>query len=604
MYNNRKKTPKGLIALFIVTAIFLALTVTFLITSSLNFKGAFEYRFQILPLIFSFEFGQLIDWPGYIFSSLLYVFLANAVVSFVLGLIFSIVKRRLVLIPAILLVLASFFMYMVGAAGYQEYYAAFQYGFTAAEYLWYAISEILFLLFGVTFIILSIIAFYRALKVVTARAYVAPSQGNSPYQQQPQYNQANPYQQPGPQPYPTIAPQPAFKPLPQSSGQEQKSNDKEDIKSMLREVVRDIVRDEIARNNANQPKGGFDPLGGGAITGATFGGPLVVQYFNGGINSPAQPAAAPAEQEPNPEPAPQSEEEQEPEVEEPPVVEEQPQEELASVEEEPQPQEEASPQPEPEPQPAPEPEPVPESEPQPEPEPAPIAEPAPAPIVEPVPEPQPAPQYQRHFCSQCGQEVNPNSTFCPCCGNRLKELQPAPAPQPAPVVVAPVPQQTPKKAPAPKKEEPEEKKPIIRIPFTERMINADKEMQDNYNELKNEIMSYGVNFRVSNSGDTFRLHRKTYVKITIAGLSLKLYFALNPDDYKDSTIPVQNAGHKGIYAEIPLVFKVKSPLSMRRCKELIQDVMDKNGLEQGEVKNIDWVEDLKTVPQDNEDEAE
>ena len=67
---------------------------------------------------------------------------------------------------------------------------------------------------------------------------------------------------------------------------------------------------------------------------------------------------------------------------------------------------------------------------------------------------------------------------------------------------------------------------------------------------------------------------------------------------------MQNAGHKGIYAEIPLVFKVKSPLSTRRCKELIQDVMDKNGLEQGEVKNIDWVEDLKTVPQDNEDEAE
>ena len=107
--------------------------------------------------------------------------------------------------------------------------------------------------------------------------------------------------------------------------------------------------------------------------------------------------------------------------------------------------------------------------------------------------------------------------------------------------------------------------------------------------------------RVSNSGDTFRLHRVTYVKITIAGLSLKLYFALNPDDYKDSTLPVQNAGHKGIYAEIPLVFKVKSGLSMRRCKQLIQDVMDKNGLEQGEIKNINWVEELKSEPQ-NESE--
>ena len=148
----------------------------------------------------------------------------------------------------------------------------------------------------------------------------------------------------------------------------------------------------------------------------------------------------------------------------------------------------------------------------------------------------------------------------------------------------------------------EEKKPIIRIPFYERMLSADKEMQDNYNELKNEILSYGVNSRVSNGGDTFRLHRVTYIKLTIAGLSLKLYFALNPDDYKDSTIPVQDAGHKGIYADIPLVFKVKSGLSMRRCKQLIQDVFEKNGFEQGEVKNINWVDELKKSPNDDSDE--
>ena len=164
---------------------------------------------------------------------------------------------------------------------------------------------------------------------------------------------------------------------------------------------------------------------------------------------------------------------------------------------------------------------------------------------------------------------------------------------------------TPKKKekPAPvQEEEPGEKNKIIRIPFQERMLNADDEMKKNYNELKNEILSYGVNSRVSNSGDAFRLHRKTYVKITIAGLSLKLYFALNPDDYKDSTIPVQNAGHKGIYEEIPLVFKVKSGLSMRRAKELIQTVMDQGGLEQGTIGNTDWVEKLKEQTVDtNED---
>ena len=204
-----------------------------------------------------------------------------------------------------------------------------------------------------------------------------------------------------------------------------------------------------------------------------------------------------------------------------------------------------------------------------------MEQPAPAPVKEePQPEPEPA-----------------------------KEPEPEPAPAaepaaPAPVEVVPV-----KPMPKPPVPKPaEEKKPIIRIPFTERMLNAEKEMQDNYNELKNEILSYGVNSRVSNSGDTFRLHRKTYIKITIAGLSLKLYFALNPDDYKDSSLPIQNAGHKGIYAEIPLVFKVKSGLSMRRCKQLIQDVFDKNGLEQKEVGNIDWVKDLKNNASNNDDE--
>ena len=190
--------------------------------------------------------------------------------------------------------------------------------------------------------------------------------------------------------------------------------------------------------------------------------------------------------------------------------------------------------------------------------------------------------------------------------NTMPSDMPQPAPQPAKPVVKEQPKPEAKQeakvsAPAPAPQEGAEKNPIIRIPFTERMLGADKEMKDNYNELKNEILSYGVNSRVSNSGDTFRLHRKTYVKITIAGLSLKLYFALNPDDYKDSTLPVQNAGHKGIYAEIPLVFKVKSGLSMRRCKQLIQDVFEKNGFEQGEVGNINWVEDLKNSPNDDED---
>ena len=269
---------------------------------------------------------------------------------------------------------------------------------------------------------------------------------------------------------------------------------KDDLASILKDVVRDIVRDEIARANAQKEEESHPHChrdGDHSITGATFGGPLVVQYFNGGINGQdTAPSYAPA---PNPVPAP--------------VIVNNP---------------------------------------------APVA-PAPAPKKE---EP--------------------------------KKEEPAPAPAP---VVVPVPVVV--EEPAPVEEAPAEKNPIIRIPFTERMLNAEKEMKDQYNELKNEIMSYGVNYRVSNSGDTFRLHRKTYVKITIAGKSLKLYFALDPADYADSKMPIGDASKHAVYAETPLIFKVKSGLSLRRAKELIRDVMSKDGLEQGEVGKVNWVKELK-----------
>ena len=188
----------------------------------------------------------------------------------------------------------------------------------------------------------------------------------------------------------------------------------------------------------------------------------------------------------------------------------------------------------------------------------------------------------------------------------VKSAEPAPAPAPEPE-----PEPEPEPAPAPEPEvvrvvgatnpelPPHDK--IIRIPFQTRMRDAEKELREDYNELKSEILSYGVKSRVSNSGDTFRLHKVTFVKITIAGKGLKLYFALDPKDYANSTLPVLDAGHKGVYRDIPLVFKVKSDLSLRRAKQLIADVMEKNGLEQGKIEPHDWASELHEGDDADED---
>ena len=324
------------------------------------------------------------------------------------------------------------------------------------------------------------------------------------------------------EPEPVVAEEVKEEPVEETTKEEVKEPvlTKEDILAFLKDSVRDIVRDEIARNNLehekchhHEEKASTDNH---SITGATFGGPLIVQNFYG-VN-PTQNVQTPA-------PEVKKEEPVEPKVIERIIEKHIPVEVVRVVEEEPAKEEEKVEEEKVE-------TPV-------------VKEEAPAPVVE----------------------------------------ETAPAVNEEPVVETPV-----------------EKKPIIRIPFNERMINAEQEMKDNYNTLKNEILSYGVKSRVSNSGDTFRLHRKTYVKITIAGKSLKCYFALDPEEYRESTVPVQSAAEKNVYADIPLVFKVKSVLSVKRAKQLIQDVMEKNELEQGEVGNTDWAKELENVSSKEEDE--
>ena len=143
---------------------------------------------------------------------------------------------------------------------------------------------------------------------------------------------------------------------------------------------------------------------------------------------------------------------------------------------------------------------------------------------------------------------------------------------------------------SPASEEEEER----RIPFATRLLSLDDDIKEYYNLLKEEALSYGLKSRLSISGDTFRLHTKTYLKIVVAGKGLKLYMALDPSAYKDSSIPVKDAGTKNLYKDIPLVFKVKSPLSLRRAKSLIKDVCEKDGLKQSEITTFDYVAQLSS----------
>ena len=188
-----------------------------------------------------------------------------------------------------------------------------------------------------------------------------------------------------------------------------------------------------------------------------------------------------------------------------------------------------------------------------------------------------------------------------------EEPAPAPVEEPAPVEVAPAANEEvvveEVVEPAVVEEQPKEK--IVRVPFTVRIQEADEDVKNAFNQLKSLLKSYNLNDRVSMGGDSFRLHRVTYCKITMAGKGLKLYLALNPEDYANTTLPIKDASSKAAYRETPLVFKVKSGLSVRRAEDLIRECMDKHGIEQADkVQPFDWVNELSLEAIEEGDEGD
>ena len=116
-----------------------------------------------------------------------------------------------------------------------------------------------------------------------------------------------------------------------------------------------------------------------------------------------------------------------------------------------------------------------------------------------------------------------------------------------------------------------------RASFETKLKNSDEDLRHKYYELRDYIASYGVKPRISKPGVTFSAHRERYVFVTIVGKHIKANFALDPNSYKNSTIPA-TANESKKYEDVPCEIKVKSDLSLKRAKLLVDDVMAKKGV--------------------------
>ena len=117
-----------------------------------------------------------------------------------------------------------------------------------------------------------------------------------------------------------------------------------------------------------------------------------------------------------------------------------------------------------------------------------------------------------------------------------------------------------------------------RANFETRLKNSEFDLRHKYYDLRDYIKWYGLRNRISIPGDTFSYKRQRYVFVTIVGKHIRVYLGLDPNDYADSTIPVEQAQAKK-YEDLPCLLRVKSDLSYRRAKKLVDDLMQKVGLE-------------------------
>ena len=118
--------------------------------------------------------------------------------------------------------------------------------------------------------------------------------------------------------------------------------------------------------------------------------------------------------------------------------------------------------------------------------------------------------------------------------------------------------------------------------FKARLIQSSNEVKGYYSELKNALLSYKkVKSRISWNYDSFNAGRNKIAKFNVRGRTLKLYLALNPDDYADTKYKVERSERKR-YEEVPCLYKITNPRRVKYAAELIAAVAEKFSLAQGE----------------------
>ncbi len=116
--------------------------------------------------------------------------------------------------------------------------------------------------------------------------------------------------------------------------------------------------------------------------------------------------------------------------------------------------------------------------------------------------------------------------------------------------------------------------------FAQKMLKADGDIQRRYDELKNYALRFKkLKTRISKKFDSINLGRFQFVKLSVAGKTLKLYLSLDVKE-TEPKFHCEDVSALKSYAEVPTLLRVKSDRAVKYAKTLIDQCAEKHGLKE------------------------
>ena len=130
----------------------------------------------------------------------------------------------------------------------------------------------------------------------------------------------------------------------------------------------------------------------------------------------------------------------------------------------------------------------------------------------------------------------------------------------------------------------------VALPFVEKLKKAPKDTKKRYQKIV-EFLARIDGIRVINGKkfETYKYKNVAILRFAIRGKTLNAYLGLNASEYENSKYVFENVSNKSAFKNYQMRVKITSERQARWTLELLNDIVNKNGLKLNEVLKLEEV---------------